>query len=83
MINNLKKAYLNLDKKAMKILKKGWKFCTILCITSLIALIYYILLSANPLLYKIGISLFKLSITFAIEFLICAYAVDFIKKTSM
>lgn len=80
MINYLKKSFLNLNKKTKQILKSGWKFCLIICIISLFFLITYNIFVHNPLFYKLGISLFKLSMIFAIEFLICGYVVDSIKK---
>lgn len=81
MINYFKKTYSNLEPKTIKILKNGWKFCTILCIISLIILLSYNILIKDPFIYKVGILIFKLSITFAIEFLICAYSIDLIKKS--
>lgn len=80
MINYLKKSFLNLNKKTKQILKSGWKFCLIICIISLFFLITYNIFVHNHLFYKLGISLFKLSMIFAIEFLICGYVVDSIKK---
>ena len=66
--------------KTKQILKNGWKFCFIICIISLTLLVTYNIFVHNLLFYRLGISLFKLSMIFAIEFLICGYVVDSIKK---
>ncbi len=80
MLNYLRKSFLELNKKTKQILKNGWKFCFIICIISLVLLVTYNIFVHNILFYRLGISLFKLSMIFAIEFLICGYVVDSIKK---
>ena len=80
MIKTILNNYKQLDNLANKILKKGLKFCFALCIISIAILLTYMMIFSSPTLYYIGISLFKLSITFSIEFLICALVVDSIKK---
>ena len=80
MIKNLIKNFKNFDKITYKILKCGLAFCFILCIISVIILFTYNLVFAVPILYYIGISLFKLSLVFGIEFIICSFVADGIKK---
>ena len=80
MIKNLIKSFKNFDKITHKILKYGLEFCFGLCVISVIFLLTYNLIFATPFLYYIGISLFKLSIVFGIEFIICSLVVDGIKK---
>ena len=80
MIKYFKNYYLNLDKNTIKILKNGWKFCSIICFIGIFLLLTYLIFLHSPFLYKIGISIFQLSIIFAIEFLVCGYVVDSIKK---
>lgn len=78
------KKYINsfnsLENKTFKIMKNGIKFCFLLCIISCIILLTYILSSQNPSTYYIGLSLFKLSIYFMVDFIICGFVVDKIKK---
>ena len=80
MLKKLLDSYKKMDNMANKILKKGLKFCFVLCIVSILILLTYMVMFSSPNLYYIGISLFRLSITFSIEFLICALVVDSIKK---
>lgn len=80
MIKNLIKSFKGFDKTTNKILKYGLYFCFALCILSGFILITYNLIFASPYLYYIGLSLFKLSLVFGIEFIICSLVVDGIKK---
>ena len=80
MIKNLIDNLKNLDKKNYKILIYGLRFCFTLCIISCIILITYNITFTSPFLYYIGISLFRLSIIFGIEFIICSLITDKIKK---
>ncbi len=76
IINSLK----NLDKLTYKIMKYGLKICFGICILSILVLLTYETISFSPNLYYIGLSLFKLSLIFSIEFIICGIVVDSIKK---
>lgn len=80
MIKNIIARYKNFEKKTYTILKYGLQFCFILCIISVFIMLTYDYIYNLPDLYHIGISLFKSSITFGIEFVICALVVDYIKK---
>ena len=80
VIKKLIECYKNFDKITCKILKHGLKFCFILCIFSIFMLFIYDSFLATPILYHTGLALFRLSIIFGIEFLICAFVVDSIKK---
>lgn len=80
MVKNLINSFKNFDKITHKILKYGLEFCFALCIISVAFLLTYNLIFAIPSLYYIGMSLFKLSIVFGIEFIICSLVVDGIKK---
>lgn len=80
MLKKIITYYKNLDKNTYKILYKGLKFCFLLSFISAILLLIYILFFESPLIYYIGISLFKLSIIFSVEFIICGFVVDSIKK---
>ena len=80
MLKKFLDSYKKMDNMANKILKKGLKFCFAVCVVSILILLTYMMMFSSPDLYYIGISLFRLSITFSIEFLICALVVDSIKK---
>ena len=80
MIKNLINSFKSFDKVTHRILKYGLEFCFALSMISIIILLTYNLIFATPSLYYIGISLFKLSLIFGIEFIICSIVVDGIKK---
>ena len=71
--------YKNFEKTTNSIIKSGLSFCIFLCLVSTLILCTY-LISKVPLTYYIGISIFRLSIIFSIEFIICGFVVDGIKK---
>lgn len=72
--------FKNLDKLTYKIMKNGLKFCFILCLISLFLLLFYDFKLQSPILFEIGLSLFKLSTIFGIEFVVCGIVADNIKK---
>ena len=80
MFNKLLEIFKNLDKKAFTIMKHGLEFCFAVCILSVSILFTYNFTLQSPFIYYIGISLFKLSLIFGIEFIICGFVVDGIKK---
>ena len=80
MFKKILDIYKSFEKITCKILKNGLKFCSILCLTSIGILLTYILLFHSPLIYYIGINLFKLSLIFATQFIICSFITDGIKK---
>jgi len=80
MIKNFINTYKNLDVKTLKILKSGLIFSFIICLLSIFLLLSYIFFFTFPTLYYIGLLMFQLSLSFAIEFMICAVVVDSIKK---
>ena len=75
-INNLK----SIDKITYKIMKNGFKFCFILSLISSLILIIYKTNNTSPNTFYIGFSLFRLSIIFFVEFIICGISADYIKK---
>lgn len=83
MINNILNSFKNLDKLAKKIMKQGIRFCSVLGMIALIILVTYNLSVTIPILYSIGFILFKLSLIFGVEFIICGFAVDKIKKQTL
>lgn len=76
IFDNLK----NLDKKTFKIMNYGLKFCFAICIIAVLILFTYISNFTSPFIYYIGINLFRLSLIFGIEFIVCGFVVDGIKK---
>ena len=80
MIKNFINTYKSLDSKTLKILRNGLKFSFIICLLSIFILLTYIFFFTFPTLYYIGLLMFQLSLSFAIEFIICAIVVDSIKK---
>lgn len=83
MIKKLIDCYNSFEKITYKILKHGLKFCSILCLFSILMLLTYNSILTVPILYHVGLVLLKLSIIFGIEFLICAFVVDGIKKQTI
>lgn len=76
----IKNTFKDLDKKAIHIMKQGLEFCFILCILSISLLAINEFIFTYPNLYNIGLLIFQISTIFAIEFVICALAMDTIKK---
>ena len=76
MINKIITYYKKLDKTTYKILYKGLESCLLLALISASILLSYILLFHFPLIYYVGISLFRLSLIFSVEFIICAFVID-------
>lgn len=80
MINNIINSFKNLDKLVKQIMKIGLEFCSVLGMISLIILVTYNLSFTIPIVFTIGLILFKLSLIFGVEFIICGLAADRIKK---
>lgn len=80
IINTLINKFKNLDYKTKKIMHIGLIFSFILCLISTFSLFTYATFYSIPMLFYIGISLFKTSLMFACSFLICAISFDIIKK---
>ncbi len=79
MFKKIIDTYKNFEKTTNFIIRSGLSFCSFLCLISLSILCTY-LISKFPFLYYIGITIFRLSIIFSIEFIICGFVVDKIKK---
>ena len=69
-----------IDKLTLKIIKYGFSFSLLVCIVSSIVLFTYDVLYKAPDLYYIGLSLFRLGLILYVEFIICGFAMDSIKK---
>lgn len=79
MIKQIIDKFDSLEENVKKIMKYGFAFSFGVCILSIILLLTYQFYNI-PDLYYIGLSVFKLSLFFAIEFIICGIAIDTIKK---
>lgn len=79
MIKLLKDKFNSMEDKIKKILHSGFIFSFVICMIGISLLIAYDF-NSNLDLYYIGLSLFRLSLFFAVEFFICAFAIDTIKK---
>ena len=80
MFKKILENYKNFENITYKILKNGLKFCLTLCIISSSILLTYNLFIISPSIYYVGITLFKLSLILGIEFIICGFVTDGIKK---
>lgn len=80
MFKKIIESYKGFEKITCKILKLGLLFCLSLAIISIAILLTYNLTGHSPFLYNIGLALFKLSLIFGIEFVICSFVTDGIKK---
>lgn len=79
MIKNIINNFKDLNKLTKTIMKNGLRFCSILGIISLIILVTYNLSFTTPIVFTLGFILFRLSLIFGVEFIICGLIVDKIK----
>ena len=75
ILNKFKK----MDSSILKVKNNGLKFCFMLLLISTFVLSIYLNVH-NPALFLVGVSLFKSSLFFIVFFIICALAIDTIKK---
>ena len=80
MLNSIIDTYKNFEKITYKILKNGLKICMLISFFAVLILFTYIFLLPSPIYFYIGIKTFKISLYLAIEFIICSFVVDGIKK---
>ena len=80
MIKKIINMFKDLEKTTLSIMKNGIKFCFLISIISSFLLLTYTFIYTEPNIYYIGLSLFKLSLFFIIDFIICGFVVDNIKK---
>ena len=80
MFNKIIESFKNLDRLTKLIINNGLKFCSVIGFISLIILVTYNWSFTIPILFYIGLILFRLSLIFGIEFVICGFVVDKIKK---
>ena len=80
MLKKVFNSFKNLDKLTKLIMSHGLKFCFMICLVSLAILLTYNFTFTIPILFTIGFILFRLSLIFGIEFVICGFVVDGIKN---
>lgn len=80
MINKIISYFKNLDKLTYKIMHYGLVSCFWLSFFSSLLLFTYNITNTSPNVFHIGLSLFKLSCTFSVEFIVCGLVADSIKK---
>lgn len=80
MIKKIIENVKNIEKSILKIMFSGLKVSFIIYMLSAFVSLLYIINPISHLLYESGLILFKTSITFAVSFFICAFAMDKIKK---
>ena len=83
MIEKIKQTFKDLDKKDLKIMKNGLKFCFFILMVSISILVTYLFFIHNVFVYQIGILVFQLSLYFAIDFIVVGLIVDSIQKQLM
>ena len=80
MIHMIQDKFKNLDGKVKNIMKYGFAFSFLFCLFSIFILYTYHAFYTVPILFTIGTILFKTSLVFFVDFLICGVAFDTIKK---
>ena len=83
MFKKIFNSFKSLDKLTKLIMIHGLKFCFTICLVSLVVLLTYNFSFTMPILFTIGFILFRLSLILVIEFIICGYVVDGIKKQNI
>lgn len=80
LFNQLLDTLKNLDKRILKILNYGLKFCFGIIILSTLMLFTYLFFLHSDFVFQIGLLTFQLGICFISEFFVSAIAVDTISK---
>ena len=73
-------SFNNLDKLTKIIMSNGLIFSAFIGLVAIVLLVTYNFSFTFPILFTIGFVLFRLSLIFGIEFVICGFIVDGIKK---
>ena len=76
----LKNTFNNLEEKNLKLMKFGFKFSFVIAMISSIILITYLFFVHTPIVYKLGIIIFEISLYFMADFFVSGIAIDSIKK---
>jgi len=79
-IHKVKEIFKNIDKKDLKIMRNGLKFCFLILLVSVAILVTYLFFMHSVFVYEFGILVFQLSLYFAIDFVVAGVVVDTIQK---
>ena len=80
MFKKIINSFNNLDKLTKIIMSNGLIFSAFIGLVAIVLLVTYNFSFTFPILFTIGFVLFRLSLIFGIEFVICGIVVDGIKK---
>lgn len=80
MFKKIINSFNNLDKLTKIIMSNGLIFSAFIGLVAIVLLATYNFSFTFPILFTIGFVLFRLSLIFGIEFVICGFIVDGIKK---
>lgn len=72
--------FKGIDKKDLKIMRNGLKFCFLILLVSIAILVTYLFFVNTIFVYEIGILIFQLSLYLAIDFVVAGIVVDTIQK---
>ena len=75
-MEKIKNIFTRLNKIDLKIMKYGMIFSLLIAIVGTILLSYNLLFVHTIFLFKIGLSIVRLSCYFAVEFIVCGIVVD-------
>ena len=79
MFKKIINSFNNLDKLTKIIMSNGLIFSAFIGLVAIVLLVTYNFSFTFPILFTIGFVLFRLSLIFGIEFVICGFVVDIIK----
>ena len=79
-IHKINDIFKNIDKKDLKIMRNGLKFCFLILLVSIAILVTYLLFIHSIFIYEIGLLIFQLSLYLAIDFIVAGIVVDTIQK---
>lgn len=82
-IHKIKDVFSNIDKKDLKIMRNGLKFCFLILLSSIAILVTYLFFINTAFVYQIGILVFQISLYLAIDFVVAGIVVDTIQKQIM
>ena len=80
MFKKIINSFNNLDKLTKIIMSNGLIFSAFIGLVAIVLLVTYNFSLTIPILFYVGFVLFRLSLIFGIEFVICGFIVDGIKK---
>jgi hypothetical protein len=80
MVNKLITELKNIENSIKKIMFKGFTFSFLVCLLSIFILLVHILYPTSHIVYKSSLILFRTGLLFAVQFLVCAFVMNKIKK---